>query len=60
MDYLTPTEATKPEAVNFNDVNTLVLIMGVAVLSLWILLLRTPSNAVLTAEQISLMPYWGP
>jgi hypothetical protein len=60
MDYPTPTEASKPEAVNFNDVHTLILILGAAVLSLCILLVRMPSGAVVTAEEISLMPYWGP
>jgi hypothetical protein len=60
MDYPTPTEASKPEAINFNDVHTLILILGAAVLSLCILLVRMPSGAVVTAEEISLMPYWGP
>jgi hypothetical protein len=60
MDYLTPTEASKPEAVNFRDIHTLILMLGVAVLSLCILLVRMPSGAVLSAEEISLMPYWGP
>jgi hypothetical protein len=60
MDYLTPTEASGPQALNFDDLHTFVLVMGLAVLSFWILLLRTPSGAVLDAEQIILMPYWGP
>ena len=38
----------------------MVLMMGVAVLSLSILLFRSPSGDVLNAEQIILMPYWGP
>jgi hypothetical protein len=59
MDYLTPTEASAPRALNFDDLHTLVLTMGAAVLSLWILLLRTPSGAVLNAEEIILMPYLG-
>jgi hypothetical protein len=60
MDYLTPTEASGPQALNFDDLHTLVLMMGVAVLSLSILLFRSPSGDVLNAEQIILMPYWGP
>jgi hypothetical protein len=59
MDYLTPTEASGPQALNFDDLHTFVLVMGLAVLSLWILLLRTPSGDLLNAEQIILMPYWG-
>ena len=59
MDYLTPTEASGPQALNFDDLHTLILTMSVAVLSLWILLLRTPSGDLLNAEQIILMPYWG-
>jgi hypothetical protein len=60
MDYLTSTEASKLQALNFDDLHTIVLIMGMAVLSLSILLFRSPSGAVLNAEQIILMPYWGP
>jgi hypothetical protein len=60
MDYLTPTEAAEPQTLNFDDLHTLVLMMGVAVLSLSILLFRSPSGDVLNAEQIILMPYWGP
>ena len=43
----------------FDDVHTLILVMIAAVLLLTILLLRTPTTAVLTTEQISLMPSWG-
>ena len=43
----------------FDDLHTLALTIGVAVLSLWMLLLHTPSGAALNAEQIILMPYWG-
>jgi hypothetical protein len=59
MDYLTPTEAAETRTLNFDDLHTLMLIMVVAVLSLSILLFRSPPGDVINAEQIILMPSWG-
>jgi hypothetical protein len=37
-----------------------ILIFIIACLILAILILRSPDTAVLTADQISMMPLWGP
>jgi len=43
-----------------DDAATPILVLAVASLIFAIIVLCTPSSAVLTADQISLIPAWGP
>lgn len=63
-DHLDTTAKVFAERKNWSsaddDAATAVLVLVVACLIFAIIVLCTPNSVVLTADQISLMPGWGP